>query len=109
MRTSTSIHADNPGTSWTPRFTVGPHAPSVKRLAQGSDVPVLEYRILRLSSTPDDHLHHCSGQIVGTNDLVGEQNPEHGVDAPQDAVAEIRLLPRLHRIDVCRTEDIDGG
>ena len=45
-------------------------------------------------------------QVIGTNHLVGEQELKHGIYRPQQAVAEIRFLPWLHRIDVGWPKDV---
>src|ERR1700756_2764105 len=66
-----------------------------KTCARGSPVPwrAASTMALAKSSAPDH--------------LVGEQHPKHRVDRAQQAIAEIRLLPRRHRIDVCRAKEID--
>ena len=48
------------------------------------------------------------GDIVGRNDLIGEQQPERRADCAQQPVAEIRLLSRFHGIDAGRLEDVEA-
>src|SRR5258708_5454348 len=79
--------------------------PWVKRVDHRSDVTVLENRAFALLCSPDRNIHHRPGQVVGPNHLVGEERPKRGVDRAQEAVAEIWVLPRLHRGDVRRPED----
>ena len=74
-----------------------------------SDVTVLENPAFTLHRFPDDNVHHGPRQVVGRNHLVWEEQPKRGVDRAQEAVAEIRFLPRPHRIDVRRPEDINAG
>ena len=84
----------------------------IKRPHQGSDVTVLENppsALLPLHAQSD--IHHGPGQVVGRNDLVGKQHAKGGVEPTQQAIAEIRFLPRLHGIDVRRaaTGEWRGG
>ncbi len=62
-----------------------------------------------LPSSADGNIDHGPGQVVGPNHLVGEHDPEERVDCAQQAVAEIRFLPRLHRVDVRGPEDVNAG
>jgi hypothetical protein len=81
----------------------------MKRLDHGADVPVLENEFPTLASSPEGNINHRSGQIVGPNHLVGERHPKERVDRAQQAVAEIRFLPRLDGIDVRGPEDVNAG
>ena len=74
-------------------------------LDHGSDVTVLHNQASALRGFPDGDVHHGPSQVVGPNDLVGEQHAKRGVDHAQKAVAQIRFLSRLHGIDVCGPED----
>ena len=47
------------------------------------------------------------GTAYGLKSLIGEERPKHGVDPSQEAVAEIRFLPRLHGIYVGGPEDVN--
>src|SRR5580704_19266556 len=78
-----------------------------KRLDNGSDVAVLENRASAPPRSAYDGIHHGAGQVVGTNHLVGKQSPKRGVGRSQQAIAEIRLLPRLNRVDISGPEDIN--
>src|SRR5580704_13664940 len=70
----------------------------LKRLDHGSDITVLENRASTLPRSAYDDIHHRPGQVVGPNHLVREERPKRGVDRSQQAVAEIRFVPRLHRV-----------
>jgi len=70
------------------------------------DVPILEHRAFPLGR--DGNIDHGSGQVVGPNHLVRKQRPERRVDRAQEAVADIRFLPRIDGIDVRRTEDVQA-
>src|SRR4029077_2504788 len=78
---------------------------SMKRLDHGPDVTVLENRASVLPCSPHDNIHHGPRQVVGSNHLVGEERSQRRVDCAQEAVAEIRFLSRLHRVDVRGPED----
>ena len=81
----------------------------MKRLDHRPDITVLEDRAPRLASPAHDNIDHRSGQVVGPNHLVREERPKHGVDRAHQPVAEIRFLPRLHGINVRRSEEINAG
>jgi hypothetical protein len=81
----------------------------MKALNHGPDVTVLENQGSALSCSSDKDIDHGSGQVVGPNHLVREQHPKRGVDRAHKPVAEIRFLPRLHRVDVRRSEDVNAG
>jgi hypothetical protein len=49
-----------------------------------ADITVLENQLLALASTSHRDIHHRSGQVVGANHLVGEQDPKYGVDRAQE-------------------------
>ena len=82
---------------------------AMNRSNDGSDVTILKNKASRFLPHADDDIHHCPGQVVGPNDLIGEQHPKKRVDRAQHAVAQIRFLARLHRIDIRRSEDINAG
>jgi hypothetical protein len=73
----------------------------------GSDVAVLENPTSAVSSLDGD-VHHGTCQVVGTNHLVRKQQLKCGLDGTQKAIAEIRFLPRLHRIDICGPEEVNA-
>jgi hypothetical protein len=66
-------------------------------IGEAADVTVLENQRSAFSSASHGDIHHRSGQVVGTNHLVGEQDPKCGIDRAQEAIAEIRLPARLRR------------
>ena len=65
-----------------------------------ADVTVLENPSSAFSSTSRGDIHHRSGQVVGTNHLVGEQHPGCGIDCTQQAIAKIGFSARLHRAGI---------
>src|SRR5580658_2233090 len=81
----------------------------MKGLDHGADVTVLENESPALASFPEGNINHRSGQIVSPNHLVREQHPKRGIDCAQQSVTEIRLLPRLHGVDVRGPEDVNAG
>src|SRR5229473_3134414 len=102
MRRIGDLRQDFPGAS---THSVG----ELKRLDYSSDVTVLENRTSALPCSAYGDFYHGPGQVVGPNHLVGEQHPKRGVDRAHKAVAEIRFLPRLHGINVRRSEEINAG
>ena len=74
-----------------------------------ADVAVFENETSGVSGLSNYNTHHCPRQVVGANDVVGEKHPKHGVNRAEQPVAEIRLLPRLHGIDVGGPEDVKTG
>ena len=78
-------------------------------LRNRADIAVLKDLSLGFRYFLDDNFNHDAGQIVGWNDLIGEQQPERGLNGAQKPVAEIGFLPWLHRIDIRRSEEIDLG
>jgi hypothetical protein len=80
----------------------------MKGLNHRPDVMVLENQGSALSCSSDNHIDHGSGQVVGPNHLVREQHPKRGIDRAHKPVAEIWFLPRLHRVDVRRSEDVNA-
>ena len=81
--------------------------PRVKRFDHRSDVTVLENRASALCRFAYDDIHDGLGQVVGPDHLVGEQQPKHRIDPPQQTVTEVRFLSRLHRVDVCGPEEVN--
>src|SRR5579859_403489 len=79
----------------------------MKRLHHGSDVTVLENQSPRLASSPDRNIDHRSGQVVGPNYLIRKEQAKRGINCAKQSVTEIRFFPRLHRIDVRGTENIN--
>jgi hypothetical protein len=77
-------------------------------LDNGLDVAVLENVPSSISCSLHRDIHHGSGQVVGSNDLVGEQ-PKRRVDRAQQAIAEIWFPPPRHRVDVRGSEDVNAG
>jgi hypothetical protein len=75
------------------------------QLDQGSDVTVLQDQIFAFACSLDDSIHHAASQIIGTDHLIGNQQPEHGIDCAQQAIAEVWFFAGLHGIDVSGTED----
>jgi hypothetical protein len=73
------------------------------------DITVLENAVFTFARSLNSDVHHGAGQVVGSDDQVGERHSKHRVDPAQQAVAEIRLLPRLDGIDVCGAEDVNTG
>ena len=65
----------------------------MKRLDHGSDVAVLENQASGLPCFAHGNIHHGVRQVVGRNDLIGEQHPKQRVDRAQQPVAEVRFLP----------------
>ena len=74
-----------------------------------ADVTVLQDARSAFSRTSHRGIHHRSGHVVGTNDLVGEQRPEYGIDRAQEAIAQIGLSARLDGIDICGAKDVQVG
>jgi hypothetical protein len=72
----------------------------------GSDVPILENLASAVSSLERD-VHHGTCQVVGPNHLVRKQQLKRGVDSAQQAIAEIRFLPALHGVDICRAKNVN--
>jgi hypothetical protein len=81
----------------------------MKRLDHGSDFTVLENQASLLTCSLEGDIDHGPGQVVSPNYLVGEQHPKRRVDRSQQAVAEIRFLPRLNRIDVRGPEEVNAA
>ena len=79
----------------------------MKRLGHSPDVTVLENWARTQPGSGYHGTHHGPGQVVGANYLVGEQHPKCGVDRSQQAITEIRFLPRLHGVDVRGPEEIN--
>src|SRR5579863_3639819 len=79
------------------------------RLDHGPNVTVLENEDFAVPCWLHGDFHHRPRQVVGANHLVGEQHPKRGVDRAQEAVAEIRFLPRLDGINIGGPEDINAG
>src|ERR1700719_4458873 len=77
-------------------------------LYHGPDIVVLEHRCAALLCSSHGDVDHHSCQIVGSDHLAGKQHPKYGIDRAQQSVAEIRLLPRLHGIDVGGAKDVNG-
>jgi len=71
-----------------------------------ADVTVLENQRSAFSSLSHGDIHPRSGQVVGTNHLVGEQHPKCRINRPQEAIAEIGFSTRLHWVDVPGAEDV---
>src|SRR5258706_12854930 len=82
---------------------------AMNRSNDGSDVTVLKNNARPFLPNADDDIHHCPRQVVGLNDLVGEQHSKNRVDRAQQAVAQIRFLAWLHRIDTRGAEEINAG
>src|ERR1700733_6880181 len=72
----------------------------MKRTDHGTDVAILENLAWSCSCSGSDDIHHRSGQVVNSDHLIGKQSPKYWVDSSHQAVAEIRLLARLHGVDV---------
>jgi len=60
----------------------------MNRFNDGSDVTVLKNKASRFLPKADDDIHHGPGQVVGPNDLIGEQHPKSRVDRAQQAIAQ---------------------
>src|SRR2546422_8423071 len=73
---------------------------------EAADVTVLENQRSALSRSLHGGIHHRSGQVVGSNHLVGEQHPKYGIDRAQEAIAEIGLPARLDGVDVRGAEHV---
>src|SRR5579863_3951349 len=82
---------------------------SARRLDYRSDVAVFKYSVGAFHCFPNHNVHHGPRQVVGRNHLVGEQHPKYRVNSTEKPVAEIRLLPRLDRVDIGRSKYIDVG
>src|ERR1700751_5557718 len=65
------------------------------------DDPTFAFRYFR-----ESYVHHGARQVVGTNYLVREQQSKCRVDRAQQAVAEVRFLPRFHGVDVGGSKDL---
>jgi hypothetical protein len=81
----------------------------MSRFDHGPDVTVLQNQASPFTCSPDDDIHHRPGQVVRSNHLVGKQHPKRGVDPAQQAISEIRFVPRLYGIDVRRPEEINAS
>jgi hypothetical protein len=79
------------------------------RFDHHSDLSVLQNHGLALLCLSQHNIHHHPGQIVGSNHLVREQHSKHRVDRAHEAVAEIRFLPLLYRVDVRGPENVEMG
>jgi len=79
----------------------------MKGLHHGSDVAILENQFPTLAGSPDGNIDFRSGQVVGTNHLIREEPPKHGINCAKQSVTEIWFFPRFHRIDVRGTENIN--
>jgi enoyl-ACP reductase-like protein len=75
----------------------------MKGLHHGSDVTVLENQSPRLARSPDGNIDHRSGQVVGPNHLIREEQPKRGIDYAKQSVTETWFFPRFQRIDVGST------
>src|ERR1700730_4780426 len=73
----------------------------------GSNVTVLENPKFAFSSLDGD-VHHGTCQVVGPNHQVWKRQLKGGVDGAQEAIAEIRFLPRLDRVDVRGSEEVNA-
>src|SRR5579863_1050384 len=80
---------------------------SARRLDYRSDVAVFKYSVGAFHCFPNHNVHHGPRKVVGRNHLVGEQHPKHRVNSTEKPVTEIRLLPRLHRVDVGGPEYVE--
>jgi len=83
-----------------------------KRIAlldDGLDVAVLQNEPPTFLCSPHHHIHHGAGQVVGANYLMREYQSKCGVDRAQQALAEIRLPPRRHWVDVRGSENVNAG
>ena len=79
-----------------------------KPLNHGLDIVVLEHRRAALLCSSHGDVDHHPCQIVGPDHLARKQHPKYRIDRAQQSVAEIRLRPRLHGIDVCGAKDVNG-
>jgi hypothetical protein len=70
------------------------------RIGYGSDVEVLESSRLRLPLFSGPQHPPSPGPTRRPESLGLEQHPERGIDRAQQAVAEIRLLARLHGVNI---------
>src|ERR1700751_6070853 len=77
------------------------------RLDHGSDIAVFQDHAFALVRLSQHNIQHCPGQVIGANDLVREQNPEYRIDRAQQSVAEVRFVPRLDGVDICRPEKVN--
>ena len=102
----TSANARAPSTS-SPRnacpLRALPADATIARMSRFSNT-----ELVPLARVADGDIDHGSGQVVGPNHLVGKQQPKRRVDRAQQAVAEIRFLPRLDRVDVRGAEDVQA-
>jgi hypothetical protein len=80
----------------------------MKRIDYGSDVTVLENRAAAQPRSAYGGSHHGKGQVIGANHLVREQQAKQRINPSQEAVTEIRFLPRLHRVDVRGPEEVNA-
>src|ERR1700759_4285885 len=83
-------------------FGLGP----MKR--HGAEVAILENPAWSCSSSGGDNIHHCSGQVVSSDHLIGKQSPKYWIDSSHEAVAKIRLLSRLHGVDVGGPKNVES-
>ena len=81
----------------------------LKRLNHRPDVTILENWASALPCSPNGGFYHGVGQVIRPNHLVREQHSSRRIHRAQQAVAEIRFLPRLHRVDVRGPEDVNAG
>src|ERR1700739_1330981 len=79
---------------------------SMKRTDHGADVAILEDLAWSGSCSGSDNIHHRPGQVISSDHLIGKQSPKYRVDSSHQAVAKMRLLSRLHGVDVGGPENV---
>jgi hypothetical protein len=85
------------------------HGEMASRGDESSDVTVLEHDgVIFAPDTAHRDIHHGPSQVVSANHLVGEQHSKQRIQRAEQAVAEIRFLPRLHGIDVRGPEEVNA-
>ena len=79
----------------------------MKRLDHSPNIAILENYASALSSFSNGDIYHGATQIVRPNHLIREQYSKRGIDRAHEAIAEIRFLPKLHRVDIRGPEKVN--
>src|ERR1700761_5497544 len=56
---------------------------------------------------PNNDIKHRPRQVVSPNYLVWEKHSKEGIHGAHEPIAKIRLPSWLHRVDICRPEDVE--
>jgi hypothetical protein len=101
---TTSILTE-PECRWQQTLVASTHG--MTRPAHGSDVAILKNQTFTVPGSQDSGIDHSTGEVVGSDYLIGEQRTKHRVDPAQESVAEIRFLPGFDGVDVGGPKNIN--